>query len=183
MKDESYFKETGLSHEMIYDGKVLHVCKDKIKLPNGGESMREYCLHNGAVAVVALTENNEIICVRQYRYAVGRITLETPAGKLDSIDEEPRSAALRELREETGASCEKLTHIGDLLTSPAILSEVIHMYLAEGLTFGKTDPDEDEFLELVKIPAHELKKMIINGEVEDSKTQAAVLKVCAMKNI
>lgn len=183
MKDESYFKETGLSHEMIYDGKVLHVCKDKIKLPNGGESMREYCLHNGAVAVVALTENNEIICVRQYRYAVGRITLEIPAGKLDSIDEEPRSAALRELREETGASCEKLTHIGDLLTSPAILSEVIHMYLAEGLTFGDTDPDDDEFLELVKIPVHELKKMIINGEVEDSKTQAAVLKVCAMKNI
>lgn len=183
MKNEEYFKETQRSHELIYDGKVLHVYKDKIWLPNGGESMREYCIHNGAVAVVALTDKNEIVCVRQYRYAVGRVTLEIPAGKLDSVDEEPREAALRELREETGFRCEKLTHIGDLLTSPAILSEVIHMYLAEGLTLGETDPDEDEFLELVSIPAAELKKMVIDGEIADSKTQAAVLKVCAMKNI
>ncbi len=183
MKDEKYFKETQRSHELIYDGKVLHVYKDKIGLPDGGESMREYCIHNGAVAVVALTDKNEIICVRQYRYAVGRVTLEIPAGKLDHIGEEPREAALRELREETGFRCETLTPIGTLLTSPAILSEVIHMYLAEGLTPGETDPDEDEFLELVSIPAEKLKQMIISGEVADSKTQAAVLKVCAMKNI
>ena len=90
---------------------------------------------------------------------------------------------LRELREETGYRCGKLTHIGDLLSSPAILSEVIHMYLAEGLTGGETDPDEDEFLELVEIPAKELKNQIIEGKIADAKTQAAVLKVCAMKGI
>ncbi len=183
MKDEKYFKETGLSHELIYDGKVLHVCKDRIELPNGKESMREYCLHNGAVAVVALTDDGKIVCVRQYRYAVGRVTTEIPAGKLDHVGEEPYDAALRELREETGYRCEKLIHIGDLLSSPAILSEVIHMYLAEGLTGGETDPDEDEFLELVEIPAKELKNQIIEGRIADAKTQAAVLKVCAMKGI
>lgn len=180
MKDESYFKETGISHEMIYDGKVLHVCKDKIRLPNGRESMREYCLHNGAVAVVALTDDNEVICVRQYRYAVGAVTTEIPAGKLDHKGESPIEAALRELREETGYRCKKITHIGDLLSSPAILTEVIHMYFAEGLIPGDTDPDDDEFLELVKIPLGELKRMIIDGEIRDAKTQAAVLKVAAM---
>ncbi len=180
MKDESFFKENGLSHEMIYDGKVLHVCKDRVSLPNGKESFREYCLHNGAVAVVALTDKDEVICVNQYRYAVGKVTTEIPAGKLDHKGESPMEAALRELREETGYSCEKLTHIGDLLSSPAILSEVIHMYFAEGLIPGETDPDDDEFLELVKIPLSDLKRMIVSGEIDDAKTQAAVLKVCAI---
>lgn len=183
MKDEAFFKENQLTHEMIYDGKVLHVCKDKISLPNGRTSYREYCLHNGAVAVVALTDKNEIICVRQYRYAIGRVTTEIPAGKLDYKEEDPTEAALRELREETGYRCGRITHIGGLCTSPAIVSEVIHMYLAEELTPGDTDPDEDECLELVTYPASELKRMIIDGEIQDSKTQAAVLKVCAIKEI
>lgn len=183
MKDEAFFKETQKSHELIYDGKVLHVYKDRIGLPNGEESMREYCIHNGAVAVVALTKDQRIICVRQYRYAVGRVTLEIPAGKLDNVGEEPYEAALRELREETGFSCKSLSHIGELMTSPAILSEVIYMYLAEGLVPGEVDPDDDEFLEIEAIPAAELKRRIIDGEITDSKTQAAVLKVCAMKGI
>ncbi len=182
MKPESYFKETKLSGETIFDGRVLHVRRDRIELPNGAESVREYCLHNGAAAVVPLTDDGEVICVRQYRYALGKVTLEIPAGKLDSKDEIPLEAAKRELREETGCTAAKLTYIGGLYTTPALLTEVIHMYLAEGLTEGDCDPDEDEFLELVRIPLDELAEMIIRGEVLDSKTQAAVLKVWAMKH-
>ena len=179
---ESYFKETQASSQLIFDGKVLHVYKDEINLPNGGQSMREYCKHNGAVAVVPLTSDGCVVCVRQYRYALDRVTLEIPAGKFDYVGEDHREAALRELREETGYITEHLTSIGALATSPALLTEIIYMYLAEDMTEGETDPDEDEFLEIVKIPLDEMVDMIIRGEIEDAKTQAAVLKVWAMKH-
>lgn len=181
-KPEACFKETTASSELIFDGRVLHVYKDTINLPNGKQSTREYCRHGGAVAVVPLTDDGKVVCVRQYRYALGRVTLEIPAGKLDSVTEEHREAALRELREETGYTPADLTPIGDLATSPALLTEIIYMYLAEGLTAGETDPDEDEFLELVEIPLDDLVGSILRGEVQDSKTQAAVLKVWAMKH-
>lgn len=182
MVDDTKFKEIQLESELEFDGKVLHVYKDTIQLPNGATGTREYCRHGGAVCVVPLTEKGEVVCVKQYRYALGRVTLEIPAGKLDSIYEIHEKAALRELREETGYRCRKLTSIGDLATSPALLTEIIYMYLAEELTAGDNDPDEDEFIEFVKIPLEKIVDMIINGEIQDSKTQAAVLKVWAMKN-
>lgn len=178
---ESYFKETTASSELIFDGKVLHVYKDIINLPDGNQSMREYCKHNGAVAVVPLTRDGEVVCVRQYRYALDRVTLEIPAGKFDYIGEDHREAALRELREETGYIPGKLTDIGPLSTSPALLTEIIYMYLAEDMVEGETDPDVDEFLEIVKIPLEEMVDMILRGEIQDAKTQAAVIKVWAMK--
>jgi ADP-ribose pyrophosphatase len=181
MKDESYFKETQRESQLIFDGRVLHVYKDTIGLPNGKEGMREYCRHGGAVAVVPLTKNNEVVCVRQYRYALGRVVLEIPAGKLDSPEEDHLEAALRELREETGYTPGRVVSIGDLATSPALLTEIIYMYLAEDLTPGKVDPDEDEFLEVVHIPLEEMVDMILRGEIQDAKTQAAVIKVWAMK--
>ena len=180
-KPESYFKETTASSELIFDGKVLHVYKDDINLPDGGKSIREYCKHNGAVAVVPLTRDGEVVCVRQYRYALDCVTLEIPAGKFDYIGEDHREAALRELREETGYTPGVLTDIGPLATSPALLTEIIYLYLAEDMIPGETDPDPDEFLEIVHIPLEELVDMILRGEVRDAKTQAAVLKVWAMK--
>ena len=180
-KPESYFKESVISSDLIFDGKVLHVYKDDIRLPNGAVSMREYCRHNGAVAVVPLTNDGCVVCVRQYRYALGRVTLEIPAGKFDYIGEDHREAALRELKEETGYTPGKLTDIGSLATSPALLTEIIYCYLAEDMTPGETSPDEDEFLELAHIPLEEMVDMILRGEIKDSKTQAAVLKVWAMK--
>ncbi len=180
-KPTAYFEETCAASELIFDGKVLHVHRDTINLPNGKQGFREYCKHNGAVAVVPLTEDERIVCVRQYRYALGRVTLEIPAGKFDYIGEDHESAALRELREETGYTVDHLTPIGALATSPALLTEMIYLYLAEHMTPGETDPDDDEFLELVEIPMDELVDMILRGEVEDAKTQAAVLKVWAMK--
>lgn len=180
-KPESYFKETQASSELIFDGKVLHLYKDVINLPNGEQGMREYCKHNGAVAVVPLTREGEVVCVRQHRYALGRVTLEIPAGKFDYLGEDHCEAALRELREETGYTPGKLTDIGPLATSPALLTEIIYIYLAEDMTQGEWDPDEDEFLEIVKIPLEDMVDMILNGEIQDAKTQAAVLKVWAMK--
>ena len=180
-KDLSFFEESTIESRLIYDGKVLHLYKDDIRLPNGGTSMREYCKHGGAVCVVPLTNEGEVVCVKQYRYALGRVTLEIPAGKLDSPIEDHMEAALRELKEETGYTPRKITPIGDLATSPALLTEIIYMYLAEDLTEGETSPDDDEFIEYVKIPLDDMVDMILRGEIQDSKTQAAVLKVWAMK--
>ena len=170
------FEEKQVSSTLLFDGKVLHVYKDDISLPDGRPSMREYVKHVGAVCVVPMTREGEVICVKQYRYAVGRLMLEIPAGKLDSKDEDPLEAAKRELREETGAVSGKMTYLGVFYSSPAILDEKIHMYLAEELEYGKTDFDEDEFIEIVKIPISELVDMIQAGEVPDGKTQAAIMR-------
>ena len=175
-KDISKFIETTVSSELIYDGNVIHVYRDDITLPDGKPAYREYNRHIGAVCVIPITDKGEVICVRQYRYPIGDVLLEIPAGKLDYKGEDPDEAVCRELREETGAVCEKLTYLGRFLGSPAILDECIHMYMAEGLTFGDTDPDEDEFIETVRIPLSELVEMIMRGEVPDAKTQLAALR-------
>ena len=173
---EQELKESCLSSELIYDGKVVHLYVDRVALPNGGESVREYVRHIGAVAVLPLTDAGEVICVRQYRYAHDRVMTEIPAGKLDSKTEDHVEAVLRELREETGAQCERLTYLGLFRSTPAILDEKIDLYLAEGLTFGETDPDEDEFLNVVRIPLDTLVDRVLDGDITDGKTQVAVLK-------
>ena len=169
-------EEKQLSSMQIYDGKIIKLYRDTVSLPDGKEAFREVVRHPGAVCVVPLTDNDEVVCVRQYRYPFARVMLEIPAGKLDSPNEDHREAALRELREETGALCEELTFIGEFYGSPAILDEVIYMYYAKGLSFGECDPDDDEFIDTVRIPLGEMVKMIAKGEIGDAKTQTAVLK-------
>ena len=173
-------REECISSQLIYDGRVVHLYVDKVQLPNGEESVREYVKHIGAVAVLPLTDGGEVICVRQYRHAHRRVMLEIPAGKLDSTDEDHVEAALRELREETGAHCERLTDLGLYRSTPAILDEKIDLYLAEGLTFGEMDLDEDEFLAVERIPLSTLLDMVMNGEITDGKTQVAILKTCEL---
>lgn len=177
----SNLEEKQIEREEIFEGNVLHVVRDTVELPNGKAAEREVCLHIGAVAVIPITDDGKVIVENQYRYARGRVFLEIPAGKLDSADEIPLEAAKRELREETGAVAEKFTYLGKITPSPAVLSEVIHLYLAEGLKFGERDLDEDEFLDVTEIPLEELHRMVLAGKIEDAKTQIAVLKAFAIK--
>lgn len=173
-------EEKTLSSKTLFDGKVIHLHLDDILLPDGKIGFREYCTHNGAVCVIPLDSDGNVICVRQYRYAIGKPLLEIPAGKLDSPEENPDDAVRRELREETGASSEKITFLGLYYGSPALLNEKIYMYLAEDLSFGDSSPDEDEFLEVIRIPLKKMVDMVLNGEIEDGKTQSAVLRAQAI---
>ena len=179
----SQFEEKQIEREEIFDGAVLHVVKDKILLPDGNTSYREFCLHKGAVAVIPITENNEAILVRQFRYAHHREFLEIPAGKFDFIGEDPLEAAKRELEEETGARAERYIDLGILDTTPALIDEKIHMFLAEGLSFGESHPDEDEFLTVERIPLTVLVDMVMSGKIRDAKTQIAILKAAKIRNI
>ena len=174
--------EKQLSREEIYNGAVLHVVRDEVQLPNGKRSVREVCLHNGAVAIIPILDDGTVIMERQYRYAHGRVVLEIPAGKLDSADEPPLDAARRELREETGAVADEIVYLGAIVPSPALISEVIHLYMAKGLHLGERELDEDEFLDVEHIHLDRLYEMVMKGEIEDSKTQIAVLKAYNLLN-
>lgn len=172
-------EEELISTTQIYSGSVIDLYVDNVRLPNGKTAVRETIRHGGAVCVVALTDENEVLTVRQYRHPFARVTIELPAGKLNA-GEPALDCAMRELSEETGASAQRMMFIGEYHPSPAILDEVIYMYMAEGLSFGKSHTDEDEFLALEKVPINRLTDKILSGEIKDGKTQAAVLKVYAM---
>lgn len=172
--------ETKLSRREIFNGKVLHVVEDTVRLPDGGQATREICLHVGAVCILPLLPNGDVLMERQFRYAHGRVFFEIPAGKLNYDGEDPLDAAKRELREETGAVAGKYTFLGGLDTSPALISEKISMYLAEDLTFGERSLDEDEFLEVERVPLTTLFGMVMRGEIRDAKTQVAILKTHAL---
>ena len=174
-------EEKNLSSRLIFDGKVVHLYEDEVLLPNGARAKREYVKHVGAVCVLALTDKGEVVLERQFRYPFHKDLIEIPAGKLDSKDEDPLQAALRELREETGYVPERITHIGDYYGSPAILDENIRMFLATGLKREGQQLDDDEFLEVFTMPLDDLVDKILAGEVPDGKTQAAALKVWAMQ--
>lgn len=169
------FIEKKLSGSMMYQGKIIVVHRDTAELPNGKTAVREVVEHPGAVAVLPLDDAGNVITVRQYRYPLGRVLLEVPAGKLER-GEDPRLCALRELEEETGLIPDELEELGSLYTTPGFCNEIIHLYLARGLHEGKVHPDEDEFLEREKIPFGVLVNAVMNGEIRDAKTVAAVLK-------
>lgn len=168
--------EKQISREEIFSGVALHVVRDEILLPNGKKSVREISLHNGAAAIIPILPDGRVLMERQYRYAHGRVMLEIPAGKLDTPDEIPLEAAKRELREETGAVAEKITFLGRIAPSPALINEIIYLYMAEDLSFGENDLDDGEFLDIEYIHIDRLYEMVMNGEIEDSKTQIAILK-------
>lgn len=177
MEEEKGLFERPVDSTTVYDGRVVCLAVDHVELPDGSLAVREYVRHVGAVAVLPLTEEGEVICVRQYRHAHRRVLTEIPAGKLNCREEDHREAALRELREETGVIPGRLTYLGAFLSTPAILDEVVDLYLAEELFFGETEPDEDEFLETVRIPLERMVDAVLAGDDSmDGKTQLAVLK-------
>lgn len=172
--------EKQLKKEYIYNGKIINVRCDTALLPDGKEALREVVEHPGGVCVAALTENNEILLVRQYRYPYGEIVIEIPAGKRNSATEDPLQCGKRELLEETGATARDYVFLGELYPTPGYCGEVIYMYAAKGLTFGNARPDEDEFIECEKMPLDTLIAKIMAGEIKDAKTQTAILKVKAL---
>lgn len=176
-------QEKQTATEEIFDGIILHVVRDTVDLPNGHSSVREVIRHIGAVCVIPVTENNEVIVERQYRYPLDRVILEIPAGKLDSPDEDRLSAIQRELREETGYSADEWMNIGDFHPAPAYSDEYITMYLARGLHKGKQDLDADEFLNVYTIPLKDLVDDVMSGKISDAKTQVAVLKAARILDI
>ena len=175
-KEEKELLEERVDGKTVFHGALLHVVDDTVSLPNGKTAHRELIRHVGAVCIVPLTEKNEVVVERQYRYPLDRVILEIPAGKLDSPDEDRLSAIRRELREETGYSADEWTEIGDFHPAPAYCDEYITMYLARGLHRGERHLDEDEFLDVCTVPLSELVEAVMAGTISDAKTQVCVLK-------
>lgn len=168
--------ERVLGEETAYQGLVFDVERLRTRLPDGREALRDVVRHPGAVAVVALTGDGHICLVRQFRPALDRVTVEIPAGKL-APGEDPLDAARRELAEETGATAERMAYLTTLATCAGFGDELIHLYMATGLTFGDSDPDDDEFLNVDVVPLDELVDAVLDGRVEDAKTVVGAL-VC-----
>lgn len=166
--------EKTLTSREVYHGRILRVREDTVRLPNGKTAEREVAEHPGGVGILAL-DGGDVLLVRQYRYAFSRVLTEIPAGKREP-GEEPFVTAQRELREEIGATAGKWTELGALIASPGCYGEVLYLYMAQELTFGDTHPDEDEFLDVVRMPFDRAVELCMTGELTDAKTVIALLK-------
>ncbi len=167
--------EQTIGEETIYRGKLLTIRKDRVRLPNGRETVREVVVHPGAVAIVPLLLDGRVILVRQYRYAAGRALLEIPAGTLDQPGESPAAAAARELAEETGYTATDYRELAAFFTAPGFCTEKITVYLATGLTHGAQDQMEDEDIALEIVPLADAPALIASGDIADAKTIAGLL--------
>jgi len=157
-----------------FRGRAVNFFVDKVRLPDGRPAVREYLDHPGAAAVLPLLDRRTLILVEQYRYPVGRRTLEIPAGKLDP-GESVLACLRRELREETGFTARRVTPLIRYWPTPAFSNELLHVYLAQGLALGRRDPDPDEFLRVVRLPLEEALRRVLEGRIRDSKTVVALL--------
>lgn len=167
--------EKHLSTEHIFSGKVIGVKVDEVLLENGKKAFREVVMHTGGVCIIPVDTQGNVYMVRQFRYPYSKALLEVPAGKINE-GEDPLECGKRELLEEVGATAKEYQNLGDMYPTPAYDNEKIYMYLATGLTFSKQNLDEDEFLEVEKIPLDTLVNMVMSGEICDGKTQIAILK-------
>lgn len=174
--------ERTLESREIFQGRILRVHQDTVSLPGGGTASREVVEHPGGVGILALDEAGQVVLVRQYRYVFGRVLTEIPAGKREA-GEAPFVTAQRELKEEIGALADRWTELGTLIPSPGCYGETLYLYLAQGLHWGDTQPDEDELLELVRLPFSEAVRQCMDGTLTDAKTVAAVLKAKLLLNL
>lgn len=166
--------ETKKSGERVFEGVIIRVDRDYVTLPDGNTSIREIVRHPGAAAVVPVLDSGEIVMVKQYRYSIGETTLEIPAGKLDP-GEDIETCARRELKEETGYECSHLMELLPYVSSPGFTDEIIHIYLAWGLTPGQAGGDDDEFIETEHVKLMELIDRILSGQIRDGKSVAGIL--------
>ncbi|MCF6137662.1 NUDIX domain-containing protein [Pseudalkalibacillus berkeleyi] len=166
-------EEKTLDTKVIYNGKIIDLHLEKVELPDGNTSQREVVKHPGAVAVLAVTPENKIVLVRQYRKPLNREIIEIPAGKLEP-NESPELCAMRELEEETGYRTEKLEFLQSFYTSPGFADEIIHIYYTDQLEVGNEQPDEDEFVETMEVTLDEAIEMVQNQQIYDAKTAFAI---------
>ena len=164
-----------LSRDLVQKGAIIDYYQDTVQVPNGNVVKWDFIKHNGAAAVVPVDSEGRLIMVSQYRNALDRYTIEIPAGGLNGPDEPTKDAAERELAEETGYRAEKLELLLTIRTTVAFCNEKIDIYVATGLTSGSQDLDEDEFVDVKAYTVDELLAKIYAGEIEDSKTVAAIL--------
>lgn len=167
----SSLEEKTLKTELIFSGRIIQVQVDEVELPNGKTSTRELVKHPGAVAVIAITDDNKLVMVEQYRKPLEKVIVEIPAGKLEK-GEEPALCARRELEEETGYDCESLELVSSFYTSPGFADEIIHVYVAKGLTKKENAAglDEDEFVNVLEITLDEALEYIKEQRIFDAKT-------------
>ena len=171
LEQEEGLAEQTLDDQLMYEGDYLKLHRATVQLPNGATSYREYLKHPGAVMIMPLFENGDVLLERQYRYPMRKVFIEFPAGKKDA-GEAPLETAKRELLEETGYRAERYTHVTDIHNALAYSDEVIHFYLAEGLIqAGEQQLDDNEFVQLLRVPLSQLMMWIKNGWVSDVKTQ------------
>ena len=173
--DDSRLTETILDQQVVFPGHIIRLEHWHVRLPNGDTALREVACHPGASAVVALDENEQVILVRQERIAVGRLTLEIPAGKFDHPGEDPLICAQRELSEETGLTAESWEKLTVMDTTPGFCNEHIHLYLATVLRQGEKHPDADEFVDVTRLPLTEAVARVMDGTFRDGKTCLALL--------
>ena len=166
--------EKPLTEDVAWTGRIFNVNRLEVELPDGRKALRDVVRHPGAVAIVALTDEGRICLVRQYRTALGRVTVEIPAGKLDA-GEDPLECANRELLEETGMVAEKMAFLTTIATSDGFCDELIHIYMATGLSFDKSSPDADEFINVDLVEVRELVDAVLDGRIEDAKTVVGAL--------
>ncbi|MCL6559444.1 MAG: NUDIX hydrolase [Firmicutes bacterium] len=167
-------REKTLDSKYVYKGKIINVRLDTVLLPDGRTSAREVVEYTGAVVVVAVTREKEVVMVRQYRYPVGRELIEIPAGKIE-CGENPETTARRELLEEAGCEARSWTYLGRFYSTPGFTSEIMHLFFAQDLIFQRQSPDEDEFVEVVRIPFEEALAMVLRGEICDAKSICGLL--------
>jgi ADP-ribose pyrophosphatase len=168
------YEEKTVSRKQIYQGNIIKVESLTVTLPDGREASRDLVLHPGASVIIPLNENGELYMVRQFRKPLEKVSLELPAGKLD-CGEDPQVCAERELKEETGLTAEKISHLISIHTTPGFSNEVLHLYTATGLTEGDSCADEDEFITTERIPVAELVDMVLKGEITDAKSIIGIL--------
>lgn len=166
--------EHPLTEDVAWTGRIFNVNRLQVELPDGRRALRDVVRHPGAVAIVALTEEGRICLVRQYRTALGRVTVEIPAGKL-AAGEDPLECANRELLEETGMVAERMAFLTTIASSDGFCDELIHIYMATGLTFAKSSPDDDEFINVDLVEVSELVDAVLDGRIEDAKTVVGAL--------
>lgn len=169
----SGLEEKTIRSRTIFDGKLIRVQLDEVKLPDGRTSTREIVKHPGAVAVLAFTKDGKLVLVRQYRNPLEKIILEIPAGKLEP-GEDPKACAFRELEEETGYRAKEMEPVVSFYTSPGFADEKIYLFEARGLDKGEMHPDTDEFVEVEEVTLEEAFAKIEEGQICDAKTMVAV---------